>query len=492
VASSQRIEAAELARLPFNTLMQRAGLAVAKLAHALAPHARRAWIAAGPGNNGGDGFEAAVHLQAWGLDVQVHHVGSVEALPPDARAAYQRARHAGICIVDAATAEPPFPLGPQDIAIDALLGVGARRPPEGALSTLIDRLNVYEGAVLAVDLPSGLNADTGVPLGASCVLATHTISLLTLKPGLFTAHGRDHSGRVWFNDLDVAAREELPDAWLAGPPASLVRSRAHATHKGSFGDVAIVGGATGMAGAALLAAHAAHAAGAGRVYVQLLAGANNTLDATRPELMWRPSWCDAPVETLHQATVACGCGGGQAVGAVLPRLLSHVPRLVLDADALNAVAADATLAQLLRARAPRGHASVLTPHPLEAARLLGQDTREVQADRLGAAEALAQQFGCVVVLKGSGSVIAAPGQVPVINPTGNAALASPGTGDVLAGWLAGLWSAQGAHANTTAAHEAARCSVWTHGLAADRSRDTPLRAADLVEHMHALASEAAR
>jgi hydroxyethylthiazole kinase-like uncharacterized protein yjeF len=183
---------------------------------------------------------------------------------------------------------------------------------------------------------------------------------------------------------------------------------------------------------------------------------------------------------LASTTVVCGCGGDDAVRGVLPRLLSVTRRLVLDADALNAIAADSALQTLLTTRAARGHATVLTPHPLEAARLLGVSTADVQADRLRSGQALAERFGCVVLLKGSGSVIAARGRAPRINPTGNASLATAGTGDVLAGWIGGLWAQDGIEER---AFEFAATSAYAHGDAADAAGVSPLRAADLVECM---------
>jgi hydroxyethylthiazole kinase-like uncharacterized protein yjeF len=433
-------------------------------------------VLAGPGNYGGDGFEAAMHLQGLGRHVEVLLVGDEARLPADAGAALIRARSAGVTIGP----HEPTPLAAHDIAIDALLGIGARRAADGALAQAIASLAALPCAVLAVDLPSGLNADTGRPLGAACVRAHHTLALLTLKPGLFTAAGRDHAGSVWFDALGVDGSSDEPTAWLAGAAHAVPEVRRHEQHKGSFGDVAVVAGAAGMTGAALLAARAAHAAGAGRVFVQLLDGASRALDEERPELMFRPRWSESMPAVLGASTVVCGCGGGEAVRAVLPRLLSLVPRLVLDADALNAVAADSSLQTLLRARAARGHATVLTPHPLEAARLLGITAQEVQADRLSAARSLADANTCVVVLKGSGTVIAAPARSPWINPTGNASLASAGTGDVLAGWLAGLWSQC---RQPDAAVRSALAAAWLHGLAADRYGAPVLRAADLIEQM---------
>jgi hydroxyethylthiazole kinase-like uncharacterized protein yjeF len=216
-----------------------------------------------------------------------------------------------------------------------------------------------------------------------------------------------------------------------------------------------------MTGAALLAARAALHAGAGRVFVALLESEVDSVmqvDLMQPELMFRSP---AALDVTHQVLV-CGCGGGQAVQAHLPALLANATRSVFDADALNAIAADPSLQALLAARQANGHATILTPHPLEAARLLQCRTQDVQSDRRCSAQQLADQFGCVVVLKGSGSVIAAPGKTALINHSGNALLASPGTGDVLAGMIGALLAA-GLTARTAAAQ-----AVFMHGLLADR------------------------
>ncbi len=459
LAASRRLEQRAAAALPPHTLMQRAGLATARLALALAPHARTVWIACGPGNNGGDGFEAALHLQRRGKQAIVTWLGEPARTPADAHASRERALAAGVTIATAPPAQ-------WDLAIDALLGIGSTRAPEGALLAQIEALNASPAPVLAVDLPSGLNADTGH--GEAVVHASHTLSLLTLKPGLFTAHGRDAAGEVWFDDLQADRDGETSWAALSGtPPTS---HRPHASHKGSYGDVAIVGGAPGMTGAALLAARAALAQGAGRVFIGFLDPAAPTLDVLQPDLMVRP-WDSLD---LPRITVACGCGGGDAVQDALRRVLD-ARSLVLDADALNAIAADGQLQSLLKARGRRGACTVLTPHPLEAARLLAQDTAAVLADRLAAARELARRFECVVVLKGSGTVIAAPDGQVRINPTGNARLAIAGTGDVLAGMVAARL------ANKEDAFDAASRAVYLHGLAANRwPVDRALTAAGLA------------
>jgi hydroxyethylthiazole kinase-like uncharacterized protein yjeF len=470
IAAIRRLETEAAAGLPPHTLMQRAGLAVARLALAVAPHARTTWVACGPGNNGGDGFEAALHLKQWGKEPVVTWAGDEARAPADALASLQRARAAGVAFAD----QPPEDF---DLAIDALLGIGSTRAPEGSLLAWIQRLNEGIAPVLAVDLPSGLAAETG--RAEACVQADHTLSLLALKPGLFTAQGRDAGGTVWFDDLGVDGEGEAPVAWLSGPPAW--QPRPHASHKGNYGDVAVVGGAAGMAGAALLAGRAALHQGAGRVYVVMLDPDAPGVDAGQPDLMIRrwESWASAAPQ--HQPagdlTIVCGCGGGEAVRAALPPVLA-ARALVLDADALNAIAADAQLQALLQARGRRGAATVLTPHPLEAARLLGQSTAQVQGDRLAAARELAQRFGSVVVLKGSGSVVAAPQGGIHINPTGNARLATAGTGDVLAGMI-GARLAHGEDAFT-----AAGSAVYLHGLAADTwPADAPLTASALSRRL---------
>ena len=492
VRASRAIEAAALARHAPHLLMQRAGTAVARLALAVAPHARRVWVASGPGNNGGDGLVAARLLRHAGLTVQVTLYDDAQRLPDDARQALADAAQAGIDI----SAAPPE--APPDLVIDALLGIGASRAAQGALAEAIDTINRMGRSVLAVDLPSGLQADTGQRPG-SAVIATHTLSLLTLKPGLFTGAGRDHAGQIWLDTLGVPVDDSRSSARLAGATAlQVLRPRPHASHKGSHGDLAVVGGAAGMTGAALLAARAALASGAGRVFVGLLDDTPLPCDALQPELMFRPQWWRSEAATLSRCTVVCGCGGGVAVREALPPLLSRCPRLLLDADALNALAVDEGLRLQLRSRAARGQGTLLTPHPLEAARLLGCDATTVQADRLRAATTLAQDLRCVVLLKGSGSIITAPDTLPVLNPSGNALLAGGGTGDVLAGWIGGFWAQlAGAHGDAPSASLAAQAATWLHGRAADEQlarapHSLALRAGELTERMRHLAAAARR
>ena len=495
VAATRDIEEHAALALPPHTLMRRAGDVVARLALAVAPHSRRVWVAAGPGNNGGDGLEAAAQLQAAGKQVTVHWQGATrgdQRSPPDSLDAHARARSAGVQIFDTGLANWSAALDSHDVAIDALLGIGANRAPAGPMAEMVDRLNAVVCPVIAVDVPSGLDADRGQPWGLSCVRADHTLSLLTLKPGLFTASGRDQAGTVWLDSLGVAgSASALPCAWLSGAQAA-PSLRHHAQHKGSFGDVVVVGGASGMAGAALLAARAAQAAGAGRVFVDWLQDALQApgIDVMHPELMVQRGKSLSEPAVLKAATVVCGCGGGSVVRDRLPRLLSLAGRLVLDADALNALATDAQLMKQLRQRHGRAQATVLTPHPLEAARLLACEVAQVQSDRMYAARALAEMTACVVVLKGSGSITAAPGHIPHINCTGNASLASGGTGDVLAGWLGGCWAQAGWATGLRQAQElelafaTASQAVADHGSVAEPESTAALAASGLIERLH--------
>ncbi len=472
VAATRRIEQFGAKTLPPHALMQRAGLAVARLALAIAPHARCIWIACGPGNNGGDGFEAAKHLHQWGKRVVVTWTGAGKnGLPADAENARNAAVTSGLTIAE----QPPTEF---DLAIDALLGMGSALDPsrDGAVQMIswLQAMRDSSKPCLAVDLPSGLDADTGAINPTSAISSgayraridrgkdLFTLSLLTLKPGLFTHEGRDHAGEVWFDDLGIdVLGEGSPSAWLLGADSVPLPTRLQAQNKGSFGDVAVLGGETSpashMAGAALLAASAALHSGAGRVFVALLGRSTVTVDTTQPELMFR----DYEALDLKRQVLVCGCGGGNAIKAVLPEVLSGADRLVLDADALNAIATDRSLQTLLKARAAHGYATVLTPHPLEAARLLNATTAQVQSDRLKAAAQLADLYQAVVVLKGSGSVIAAPNQTSRINLSGNVLLATAGTGDVLAGMVGA------AMANGSSAFDAACCAVFKHGNMAD-------------------------
>ena len=434
--------------------MAKAGLAIAKLTLALAPHARHIWVACGPGNNGGDGMAAALQLRRLGKRVSVTRCATGAQIPSDAAQALLELQQAGVTIGDT----PPNQV---DFCIDALLGIGAHQEPRGAVSERIAQINDTYKPVLAVDTPSGLNAETGVA-SRHCIKANWTITLLTLKPGLFTAQGRDYCGEVWLDDLELGdiVQSTPNQSWLGA--ASQTTLRTHASHKGSYGDVAVIGGANGMAGAALLAASAALHSGAGRVFVGLLDSSLSLLHPELPELMLRR----VDQIDLRDKTVVCGCGGSNAIQDHLHGILTSPSPVVLDADALNALAMLPQLQADLRRRAIQVAPTVITPHPLEAARLLNISVSAVQSDRLSAAHELTKRLECTVILKGSGTVVMAPGELPVINPTGNARLATAGTGDVLAG-MVGARIAQG-----SSAFEAACAASYQHGLIADQWSST--------------------
>ena len=468
VAGTRALEAALQATLPAHTLMQRAGAAVARLTLALAPHAHNIWLACGPGNNGGDGLEAAAQLQRLGKTAHVSWLGSPDTASADTRASWACAVESGVQWVQDCPSQAQF-------HIDALLGIGGvLRPPQGRMLDLLRQLRSHRDTTLAIDVPTGLDADNGnvVDLETS-VRAAHCLTLLTLKPGLFTGNGRDMATTVWLHDLglDTLGHEILLQHRCAELLGARRCARAHASHKGSYGDAVILGGAAGMSGAALLAGRAALHAGAGRVYVALSDGAL-PLDPAQPDLMLR-----LPPDGLRGACAVVGCGGGDTTAAVLPDALAQAAQLVLDADALNAIAADRGLNRLLQHRTARKpDCTVLTPHPLEAARLLSISVAEVQRDRCAAARTLACQTGCTVILKGSGSVVASMTGRIGINPTGNPRLAIAGTGDVLAG-MVGAAMAQGLDS-----WDAACWACYEHGATADRwSPNKSLTASTLAE-----------
>jgi hydroxyethylthiazole kinase-like uncharacterized protein yjeF len=458
VESTRELEAWANSTLPTHTLMRRAGLAVARLALALAPHARVFWIACGPGNNGGDGYEAAMHLKLWGKSPIVTICHSTDDQPADASESFHRAVQAGVTLARQIPTE-------YDFCIDALFGIGTLRALGETYTGWIHQMNSRVAPVLSVDVPTGLNAQTGAAQ-QPCVHANTTISFLTLKPGLFTGDGREACGDIWFDDLSIHPPTGCVAKLNAYPAFA---ARAHNTNKGSFGDVGVIGGASGMSGAAILAARASLHGGAGRVYLALLDRSTTGIDNIEPALMFR-KWTELAIESM---TIVAGCGGGAEIAELLPAILERSERLVLDADALNAVARDAALQRQLSARDPQ--TTVLTPHPLEAARLMGSSCTDVQLNRLAAAQVLANRYQSTVVLKGSGTVIAAPGVLPQINPTGNARLATAGTGDTLAGLIGSRIAAGGNLFQCTCE------SVFRHGLAADRWPNAfAMTASDLI------------
>ena len=458
VAQVRAIEAAALSSVEPGTLMQRAGAAVARHALTLVPETSKnlhVLVAAGPGNNGGDALEAAALLAQQGVRITIIHLADEAKLPIDARMALTRAHQSGAVFVES------IPALSWSLAIDGLFGIGLTRALEGPYLTLATQLNQLDCPVLAVDVPSGLDADTGGIIGHDglAVHADATLTFIANKPGLHTLHGRDSAGQVVTDDLGIdPSLYPEPIARLNTPLAFVdeIRPRLHASHKGSYGDLQVIGGAEGMSGAVILAARMALMAGAGRVFAGF-AGQVPAYDSLHPELMCR--YAD-DLRVDHGAVViGPGLGMSRQAHDLLGRALSLAPALVIDADALNLIAAEPPLQiRLAQRRAP----TFLTPHPLEAARLLGTDVHAVQSDRLSSAHALAQRYHATVILKGSGSIIAHPNDIPFINTTGNPALATAGTGDVLAG-LCGALLAQG-----WSVRACALTATWLHGSAADQ------------------------
>lgn len=444
--------------------MERAGRAVARAAQRLArDDGGMALVVAGPGNNGGDAWVAAAHLRESFHRVVVLDVANAPPKAPEARAAKDEFASRGGTIVR----EWPTTVEPS-LVVDGLLGIGLARDVDAPLHDLIARMNRVSAPVLAIDVPSGLNAHTGRVQGAA-VNATRTITFIAHKLGLHTGDGLDHCGVVELDDLgagDEALVESRGTLLTPATARAWVRPRKRNTHKGDFGTVAVIGGNRGMVGAALLAGRAALYLGAGKVMVGLLAADTLAVDALHPELMLR-----TVDDAMAGDVLVAGPGAGRSPSATsvsmferttLPAAIAQAKPLVLDADALNAVAFNDSLQKALAARRA---ATILTPHPAEAARLLGKTTAEVQADRLAAALALTKRYRAHVVVKGAGSVCAFPDERWSVNATGNAGLASGGTGDVLAGMIGALL-AQGYPADT-----GLQLAVCLHGCAADALAD---------------------
>ncbi|WP_050478817.1 bifunctional ADP-dependent NAD(P)H-hydrate dehydratase/NAD(P)H-hydrate epimerase [Herbaspirillum rhizosphaerae] len=493
IAEIRQIENAAKAELPSYTLMQRAGEACARRALSLVAGEDEVHvlILAGPGNNGGDALEAAHYLAQFDLHVAVALHADEAKQPEDARRALERARESEVEFLDVAD---PGHLSSQRwaLVVDGLFGIGQTRPIVGKLRACVDYVNTLRCPVLSIDIASGLHADTGSVIGGpGCVAvrATHTLSFIGNKPGMHTCDGEDFSGDILLESLDieescfVTPHARLNELSLF---SSALKPRAGNTHKGSYGDVIVVGGAHGMGGAPVLAARMAAHAGSGRVFIAFVDDAP-AYDSVHPELMMR----QADRVEFSTATVVVGPGLGTSRHAhdVLSRALDAQGRIVVDADALNLIAAEPGLQHKLQDRAQ--HTSIITPHPLEAARLLDATTAEIQHDRPQAARLLARHFKSIAILKGAGTVIAFPDGEIVINTTGNPALSTAGTGDVLSG-LCGALLAQGWPAT-----QAALAAVWMHGKAADQLVDlgvgpVGLTASEVVPAVRALLNQIIR
>jgi NAD(P)H-hydrate epimerase len=479
--------------VPGELLMESAGRAVAEAVLATLPAGGSVLVVCGRGSNGGDGLVAARHLQLLGVPLRVALLASPASLRGDAAASLRRARAAGVAVEGERWRAPTA-----GVIVDAIFGTGLSRAVEGAAATSIRRIAAARAAhpdlrVVAVDLPSGLCADSGQPLGAAAP-ADVTVTLGLPKPGLALEPGRSLAGRVRVARIgiaDAAPGLALPTRlWTRAFAGARLPERPAAGHKGSFGHALLVAGSQGKTGAAALAALAAARGGAGLVTLAYPASLDDVFEQLRAEAMTaavadtgeRAFAASAAESVLALAATRDAVGLGPGIGrsaetqAFVADVVKRLERpLALDADGLFAFAGEP---ERLAARpAP----TVLTPHPGEAAGLLGGKPAELNRDRLGAARRLARLSGCVVVLKGAATVTAAPDGRAVVNPTGGPALGSGGTGDVLLGLLTALL-AQGCEA-----FEAGALAAFWHGAAADqialRTGPAGLLAGDLADEL---------
>lgn len=415
-------------------------------------------VLAGPGNNGGDAFVVARLLRERFFAVEVVFASDPIHLPDDARAAYQAYIAAG------GRTTSNIPHLAYSLIIDGLFGIGLGRAPEGQFGewiTAANHLAQQQGCpLLALDCPSGLSADTGLTLGPT-IQASHTLSFIAAKPGLYTGDGPDFCGEIRIVSLDLNPSSDLaPDGRLLSLTdfSSYLKPRRKNSHKGTHGSAGILGGAPSMAGAVFLAGRAAIKLGAGRVYIGLLDPQTPNFDPLQPELMLR-----RPQALLQSGLNALACGPGLGISLNASELLESAiafeQPLVIDADGLNLISSEGNLQAALAARKIP---AILTPHPTEAARLLERSTSEIQADRLAAAREISQRYRCHVALKGCGTLIFLADGRWFINTTGNPGMATAGMGDVLTGLIIALL-AQG-----WPAEQALLAGVHLHGAAADR------------------------
>jgi len=463
-------------------LMWRAGTAVFELLNEIYPAQKTLSVFCGKGNNGGDGYVIATLAARCGIEVEVIALAAADTLTGAALQAWQLASEQGI---KALTLDQWQPVA-GTVVIDALLGTGLNGDVRGDVLTAISQINHSALPVIAVDLPSGICADSGRRLGTA-IAASHTVCFIGLKRGLLTGQGPDYTGKVHFAGL------ALPAEVCARVPASAERlrfqeqinslpKRRRCAHKGDFGHVMVVGGDRGMAGATALAVAAATRAGAGLTSCATRPEHVTTVVSRSPEVMAHGIVSGQELQPLLERATVLVIGPGLGQGAWGQQLLQQVSRqhqpLVVDADALNLLAAGKIIDNDYRDN------WILTPHPGEAARLLGCSAAEVQRDRFAAAEALQRRYGGVIVLKGAGTlVVSGAGALPSLSCYGNPGMASGGMGDVLSGVLGALL-AQG-----LSIIEAAQLGVCLHGRAADlaaRDGECGMVASDLIAHFREL------
>ena len=467
--------------IPALELMTRAGAAAWALLQAQWPQARCIGVACGPGNNGGDGYVLARLARAAGCVVHLVSAPGGHPRRDPARAALAAWRKAGGRVESFDGMLPEV-----DVWVDAIYGIGLSRPPSDAVRALIERINASRRPVLALDVPSGLDADRGHAPGV-VVQARTTLSFIAAKQGLYTGHARDVDGDVRVDRLGlppIDTDQDPPSAWLVRDKdlsAWLAPRHANA-HKGEHGHVLCIGGEVGMGGAVRLCAEAALRTGVGLASVATRSAGVAALVAARPEAMTHAvEDAQALAPLLERASVlAVGPGLGQGAWGreLLAASVATGKPVVLDADALN----------LLGTHPAKVPQAVLTPHPGEAGRLLGCSSADVQADRFAAAAAIAARYQAVVVLKGAGSLVAAPGRVPVVIGAGNPGMATGGMGALLSGVIASLL-AQG-----LPAFEAAVAGALLHATAGDAAArvdgERGLLPSDLFPHLRRLANPA--
>ena len=455
-------------------LMNRAGARAFATLMARWPETRAITVCCGGGNNGGDGYVVARLALERGLGVQLIALKSPDELSGEAARAARDWQQTG------GKVEPADERLRGDVVVDALLGTGLDRPVRDDYARLIEHINDAGHPVLAIDVPSGLSADTGMPQGTS-VQADATVSFIGRKRGLYTGQAGRWCGDRVFDDLDVPTviyDSVEPDAELLEPSRldQWLPPRAPDTHKGQLGTVLVAGGNAGMAGAPVLAAQAALRAGSGLVHVATRAEHASLAASVQPEIMGRGV---EDLDELEGALAAAdvialgpGLGRGDWADAVWRRLVTGDKPLVLDADGLNLLAESTT----------RRSDWILTPHPGEAARLLETGVPEIQSDRFASVRELAERFGATVVLKGHGTLIADPQGRVAVCPFGNPAMASAGMGDALTGIIASL-RGQG-----LGEFDAACCGVLVHALAGDRAAAgrRQILASDLIDELESV------
>jgi hydroxyethylthiazole kinase-like uncharacterized protein yjeF len=492
--------------IPSLTLMENAGRSVAEFIQEKLPDFKRRQILVfcGKGNNGGDGFVAARHLRKMGAKVVVYLFAEPRDVKGDAATNLKRWKQASgkIAIVRDSSDlnSPELALSDAPIIVDALLGTGARGPVEGPLREIIDRVNFRADCVVSVDIPSGLNADTGGIDGAA-IVADYTVTFTTSKRGFFFADGSRHTGSLIVRNIGSPPDlvEEVGEGqlrWSEPRDFQLFALRRKPEgNKGDYGHALIVAGAVGKTGAAVLASWAALRVGAGLVTVAIPEPSLPVVASHTPEVMTEPlPATDAGTISLRglengrfdgitKGKRALGIGPGLSTNNETQEFIRAVVGkralpIVLDADGLNAFAGRA--AELKKSQGMLG----LTPHPGEMARLLGCDTKEVQARRVELALKSAADWNACVILKGHETVIASPTGQAYINSTGNPGMGTGGTGDVLTGMLAGLVAQFGQGLNQSTFADLLAFGVYLHGLAGDIAYadhyEAPLMASDLI------------